>query len=186
MDEGICDSLSDEVNAIEAGACHCKANVNGRQCNVCKEGFWNLTAANPDGCESCTCNIQGTINNSGCNPHTGECVCKRLVTGKDCNQCMPETYGLSDSQDGCTPCDCNAGGSMDNHCDVITGQCRCRANMGGRNCSHPIQNTFIPPLQGVYEAEISHITLCDSHSNYGVSLIHITLKMRKRSTNNNN
>lgn len=170
MHEGICDSIGDEVNSIEAGACHCKPNVIGRQCSMCKEGFWNMTAENPEGCEGCTCNILGTINNSGCNPHTGECVCKRLVTGKDCNQCMPETYGLSDGQDGCTPCDCNAGGSIDNHCDVVTGQCRCRANMGGRNCSHPIQNTFIPPLRGVYEAEISHTAVCDSNSSYGVSL----------------
>lgn len=100
---------------------------------------------------------------------TGECICKRLVTGKDCNQCMPETFGLSDSHDGCTMCDCDPGGALDNNCDVITGQCRCRPNMTGRTCSTPKQNHFIPSLHNVYEAEIPHVTECDSHSSYGVS-----------------
>lgn len=55
---------------------------------------------------------------------TGECTCKRYVTGRDCNQCLPEYYGLSDERDGCKPCDCDLGGAYDNFCDVITGQCR--------------------------------------------------------------
>lgn len=169
LDEGICDSLTDEENAIEAGACHCKSNVVGRRCDTCKDGFWNLDVNNPEGCESCTCNILGTIDNLGCNTHTGECVCKRLVTGKDCNQCMPETFGLSDSHDGCTLCECNAGGSLDNHCDVVTGQCRCRPNMTGRTCGQPKQNHFIPSLHNIYEAEVPHVTECDTHSSFGVS-----------------
>lgn len=154
LDEGICDSTSDGES--EAGACHCKVNVKGRRCDICKEGFWNLTSENPDGCEACTCNTLGTVNNLGCNFYTGECLCKRLVTGKDCNQCMPETFGLSESRDGCTPCDCDAGGSLDNNCDVITGQCKCRPYMQGRDCSEPKQNHFIPSLHIVTEAEGSN------------------------------
>ena len=72
----------------------------------------------------CTCNTQGTVDNQGCNKETGECTCKRYVTGRDCNQCIPGYWGLTDSQDGCKPCDCDVGGAYDNMCDVHTGQCR--------------------------------------------------------------
>nr|XP_036214745.1 laminin subunit beta-1 [Bactrocera oleae]XP_036214746.1 laminin subunit beta-1 [Bactrocera oleae] len=165
LDEGICDSVNDPENGIEAGACHCKSNVKGRRCNTCKDGFWNLLPENPDGCEQCTCNTLGTIDNSGCNMYTGECTCKRLVTGKDCNQCAPQTYGLSESEDGCTLCACDVGGSYDNFCDVITGQCRCRPHMSGRNCSQPKQNYFIPPLHVVHDVEFADV--CISLNNNG-------------------
>uniref|UniRef100_A0A1B0D836 Laminin N-terminal domain-containing protein n=2 Tax=Phlebotomus papatasi TaxID=29031 RepID=A0A1B0D836_PHLPP len=164
IDDGICDSVSDPEYNIEAGACHCKANVKGRRCDTCKDGFWNLNEHNPLGCENCTCNTLGTINNSGCNVYTGECTCKRLVVGKDCNECMPESYGLSDSHDGCSPCNCDLGGALDNNCDVQTGQCRCRPNMTGRRCEHPKQNHYRPNLETVYEAEDA---LCIGFSSYG-------------------
>ncbi|XP_037816684.1 laminin subunit beta-1 [Lucilia sericata] len=165
LDEGICDSVNDPENGAEAGSCHCKTHVKGRRCDTCKDGFWNLVEENPDGCEPCTCNTLGTVDNSGCNMYTGECTCKRLVTGKDCNQCAPETYGLSESEDGCTRCDCDIGGSYDNFCDVITGQCRCRPHMTGRTCSQPKQNYFIHQLVLVHEAEVAKH--CISYSNNG-------------------
>lgn len=152
--------MSDPDSGLEAGSCHCKSNVKGRRCDTCKDGYWNLDDQNPDGCQNCTCNTLGTANNSGCNVYTGECTCKRLVTGKDCNQCMLETYGLSDSPDGCAPCDCDIGGSLDNYCDVITGQCKCRPFMTGRTCSQPMQNHYVPLLTNVYEAEVPGDTFC--------------------------
>lgn len=101
--------------------------------------------------------------------HTGECTCKRLVTGKDCNQCLTETYGLSEERDGCKLCNCDPGGSLDNNCDVNTGQCACRNFMTGRTCNIPKQNHFIPVLHKVFEAEVPSITECTPHNNYGVS-----------------
>ena len=32
--------------------CKCKSFVKGEFCNECKEGYWNLTQINPDGCQS--------------------------------------------------------------------------------------------------------------------------------------
>ncbi|EDW63810.1 laminin subunit beta-1 [Drosophila virilis] len=165
LDEGICDSVNDPENGIEAGACHCKPNVKGRRCDRCKDGYWNLDPNNPAGCEACTCNTLGTVNNSGCNMRTGECQCKRLVTGKDCNQCQPETFGLSESEDGCTLCNCDVGGSYDNYCDVLTGRCRCRSHMTGRTCSQPKQNYYIPDLHVVHEAEVAE--MCISYGSNG-------------------
>lgn len=72
----------------------------------------------------CSCNLLGISDNQGCNKETGECLCKRNVIGRDCNQCIPEYWGLGDSPEGCKPCDCDPGGSLHNECDVFTGQCK--------------------------------------------------------------
>ncbi|XP_031335758.1 laminin subunit beta-1 isoform X2 [Photinus pyralis] len=156
LDGGICDSTTDSVNGFEAGKCHCKTNVEGRRCDNCKNGFWNFTSANPHGCQECTCNTLGTIDNQGCNIYNGECTCKRYVTGRDCNQCLPEYWGLSDKRDGCQPCRCDPGGSYDNNCDVIGGQCKCRDYMTGRRCDTPQQQYFTASLDFLlYEAELA-------------------------------
>ncbi|XP_059469528.1 laminin subunit beta-1 isoform X2 [Neocloeon triangulifer] len=159
LDEGICDSKSDPAADLESGRCHCKKNVEGRRCDRCMAGFWNFSEENPEGCEKCSCNSLGTHNNQGCDFFTGECTCKRFVTGRDCNQCLPQFYGLSEELDGCKACDCDPGGSFDNDCDVITGQCRCRPNVGGRTCNEPVQGYFVGYLDyNVYEAEYARGT----------------------------
>ncbi|KAI5734580.1 hypothetical protein M8J77_008341 [Diaphorina citri] len=153
LDDGICDPYTDDV--LVSGKCHCKPNVGGRRCDMCKDGFWNFNETNPNGCEPCTCNIQGTINSQGCNKDTGDCTCKRNVEGRDCNQCLPHFWGLSESEEyGCKPCDCDPGASYDNNCDVISGQCKCKPHASGRTCSTPEQSYYSPPYDNfLYEAE---------------------------------
>ncbi|XP_001607740.1 laminin subunit beta-1 [Nasonia vitripennis] len=154
LDEGICDSRTDPLSGDESGRCHCKANVEGRRCDRCQNGFWNFTDLNPEGCQACTCNTQGTINNQGCNMVTGECTCKRYVVGRDCNQCLPEYWGLSDDQEGCKPCDCDLGGAYNNSCDAYTGQCHCRPHVSGRSCNVPEQNYYTGWIDYlIYEGE---------------------------------
>ena len=95
-------------------------------------GYWNFTVENPDGCQLCTCSPLGTLDNGGgCNEQTGECACKANVARtRDCDQCLPEHYGLSESDpNGCKACDCDPGGAYNNNCDVVTGQCLCRPNI---------------------------------------------------------
>lgn len=107
----------------------------------------------------CTCNILGTVDNQGCDMKTGECKCKRYVTARDCNQCLPEYWGLSEEYDGCKPCDCDPGGSYENSCDVITGQCRCRPHISGRTCNQPQQSYYTGSLDFlIYEGELSRAT----------------------------
>ncbi len=36
---------------------------------------------------------------------------------------------------GCSPCDCDVGGSHHNLCDKVTGQCLCRSYITGRQCN---------------------------------------------------
>ncbi|XP_015599371.1 laminin subunit beta-1 isoform X2 [Cephus cinctus] len=156
LDDGICDSRTDPLSGDESGRCHCKTNVEGRRCDRCKNGYWNFDIENPDGCQACTCNTLGTIGNQGCNMVTGECTCKRYVTTRDCNQCLPEYWGLSDDQDGCKPCDCDPGGSYENSCDVVTGQCRCRPHVSGRTCNQPEQSYYTGSLDFlIYEGELA-------------------------------
>lgn len=50
LDDGICDSVTDPANNLVSGQCHCKPNVDGRRCDTCKNGFWNLTESNGNGC----------------------------------------------------------------------------------------------------------------------------------------
>lgn len=155
----------------------------GRRCDQCQHGFWNFTEDNPDGCQPCSCHPMGTYENqgspdrfystlifffirttcflvSGCNVYSGECVCKRYVTGRDCDSCLPEHWGLSENnRDGCKPCDCDPGGSYDNNCDIHSGQCKCRPHVNGRTCSQPVQGFFAGAMDfQVYEAEYSSIS----------------------------
>ena len=72
----------DSNSSVLAGQCDCKVNTVGRQCNMCKDGFYNLSASHPNGCIPCGCILDGTKNrNSSCHTTTGQCDCKDRVTG---------------------------------------------------------------------------------------------------------
>jgi laminin beta 1 len=49
--DGRCDPVTDEAKGQVAGKCHCKPLVEGERCDRCKNGYFNLTAENPEGCE---------------------------------------------------------------------------------------------------------------------------------------
>ncbi|VDN83513.1 unnamed protein product [Brugia pahangi] len=173
LNDGICEGEEDSERGLVAGKCYCKSNVEGPwqvsnfgaipdsnfRCDHCKNGFWKLTADDPNGCRPCSCDLLGSFNNEGCNKQTGECLCKQLVTGDACDKCLPEHYGLSDDLYGCKPCDCDLGGSVDNHCDVITGQCKCRRNFSGRRCDTAESAYYCPSINHyTLEAEEAEIT----------------------------
>ncbi|KAH7979957.1 hypothetical protein HPB49_012193 [Dermacentor silvarum] len=119
-----------------SGQCACKANVAGRQCGQCREGYWNLQSG--DGCEACNCNLIGSYNRT-CDQRTGHCHCRPGVTGKQCDQCLPYHYGFS--PDGCVPCDCDSQGSVSLQC-APDGQCECRPNVEGRRCERCKENKY--------------------------------------------
>jgi len=48
---GECESRTDPSHDLVAGRCLCKRFVEGRRCDTCKAGFWNMKAENHDGCE---------------------------------------------------------------------------------------------------------------------------------------
>lgn len=103
-DSGDC-QRGDNTDGSGSGQCSCKSFVTGRSCNQCMEGYFNLSASIPEGCELCRCNTTGTVASSGvCNVVTGQCPCKPNVVGLDCSSCAPGHYGI-ERDGGCLACD---------------------------------------------------------------------------------
>ena len=130
----------------DGGQCTCKSNVKGRSCDTCKDGFFNLDISNQDGCQQCSCNHPGTINNTkSCNKYTGQCLCKSNVEGAQCDSCKGAYYNLLESnKDGCTPCACNVDGTVggQTRCDS-TGQCQCKTKATGEGRKLVIKILFL-------------------------------------------
>ncbi|NP_001123798.1 uncharacterized protein LOC100170549 [Xenopus tropicalis] len=155
LDGGVCDSHTNVNLGMIAGQCRCKGNVKGERCDSCKESFYGLSMNDPVGCQPCSCDPRGIITgNTPCDQISGDCYCKRFVTGRYCNQCLPEYWGLSNDITGCRPCDCDFGGAYNNKCSLGDGQCDCRSNIIGRQCGDVQLGYFCMPLDYyTYEAE---------------------------------
>ena len=128
-------TLPGSVNRCDKsnGKCSCKSNVEGARCDTCKAGFYNLSAADPQGCTRCSCEPKGVVGDSGqCDLLSGNCTCKRLVIGQRCDQCRPGTWNLSSgSEDGCQPCGCFPKGTVDGD-KMRPGEGDAGAGSGGR------------------------------------------------------
>ena len=114
------------------GTCLCKPSVGGAACDTCLAGYTNLTAGNENGCSSCSCDALGSVQNSTCDPITGQCVCKANVIGKTCDTCSLGTHTLGDS--GCLSCNCSAYGSTSATCNPGSGACACLPTWSGDKC----------------------------------------------------
>lgn len=96
------------------GQCDCKPGVGGKHCDRCLPGYYGFSAFGCNQCDPCT--APGHI----CDSKTGRCVCPPNTAGPTCQDCAPGTWGF-DVLTGCSPCDCNLQGSVNNECDHKTG-----------------------------------------------------------------
>lgn len=120
-DNGICVG-----RGLTAGLCNCKLFASGRRCDECVSGYYNLTAANNDGCIPCECDSRGTVGNAmSCDLLSGQCQCKPNVVGRDCSACALGHFGISNDE-GCVSCDLQ--------CDECTGP-------GPTNCQVRIKSS---------------------------------------------
>ncbi|KAM6304189.1 laminin subunit beta-4 [Podargus strigoides] len=154
LHNGVCESHTDPVLGTVAGQCPCKENVEGVHCDKCRANYYGLSGSDPLGCQPCNCDPSGSLPFSICDPATGECLCQQFATGQRCEKCLVGYWGLGNSLYGCSPCDCDIGGSQNNLCSPKDGQCKCLPNIVSRQCNEPAPGYFFLPLDYyIYEAE---------------------------------
>uniref|UniRef100_A0AAR2J0A5 Laminin, beta 2-like n=1 Tax=Pygocentrus nattereri TaxID=42514 RepID=A0AAR2J0A5_PYGNA len=143
----VCDHTDLDLGMI-GGQCRCKPNVKGQRCDYCKEGHYGLSQNDPLGCQPCNCDPRGiTMVGGPCDPISGDCSCKRYVTGRYCNQYIYTVLNITFLIlliliSCCYRC------RMDN------GQCDCRPHLISRQCSDVQPEYFCAALDFYkYEAE---------------------------------
>ena len=137
------------------GLCACKDNVTSRTCGECKDGYWNLTKANPYGCQECNCERAGTGGSNVCDKITGQCPCRENLVGLRCTECEDGYFGLTyENPSPCKDCSCSLDGSLNKTCDQATGSCYCREKFSGPNCTSLEPGYYVPGVPELtYEAE---------------------------------
>uniref|UniRef100_A0A7N6BAH8 Basement membrane-specific heparan sulfate proteoglycan core protein n=1 Tax=Anabas testudineus TaxID=64144 RepID=A0A7N6BAH8_ANATE len=102
-------SVTQQCN-VNTGCCRCRDSFRGEKCDECQIGYRDFPQ-----CTQCECNISGSDSQTcdlergvcACADRTGKCSCKENVEGDNCDQCKPETFGLSVRNPlGCSKCYC--------------------------------------------------------------------------------
>nr|XP_039265768.1 laminin subunit alpha-5-like isoform X2 [Styela clava] len=162
---GIKAFISGECLAFTIGQCDCKENVIGKYCDQCAPLHYDLNS----GCVDCNCLLQGTLDGvAACNFADGDCWCKTYTNSQRCSLCDSGFFGLEEKHYfGCSGCQCDPGGAVDENCDSVDGQCRCKLGVSGRQCDSVLPGYYYPTLlHHKYEVEYG-FTLDDSILRFG-------------------
>uniref|UniRef100_A0A3Q1HLV5 Agrin n=1 Tax=Acanthochromis polyacanthus TaxID=80966 RepID=A0A3Q1HLV5_9TELE len=114
---------------------HCSLTVYG----CCSDYVTAALGVGQAGCPStCQCNIYGSYKGT-CDPATGQCSCKPGVGGQKCDRCEPGFWNfrgiVTENMSGCTPCNCDATGSVRDDCEQMSGLCSCKTGVKGMKCN---------------------------------------------------
>ncbi|XP_071488640.1 laminin subunit alpha-1-like [Diadema antillarum] len=162
------------------GDCYCKVNVQGSKCNECRDGFYDLTDANTNGCLGCDCFLDGTMNGSNiCSKDSsGQCPCKANVGGRRCDVCLDGYYGLTaENENGCLACACDVGAAESPVCNKASGECSCRPLVIGQQCDGVTQDAFYPTLHSIsseFETSDSPFWRRDVDDYFGIGYVELS------------
>uniref|UniRef100_H3CZX9 Agrin n=1 Tax=Tetraodon nigroviridis TaxID=99883 RepID=H3CZX9_TETNG len=114
---------------------HCSQSVYG----CCLDNMTAALGVGLAGCPStCQCNTYGSYKGT-CDPATGQCSCKPGVGGHKCDRCEPGFWNfrgiVTEGMSGCTPCNCDATGSVRDDCEQMSGLCSCKTGVKGMKCN---------------------------------------------------
>uniref|UniRef100_A0A4W5KBC8 Laminin subunit alpha 2 n=1 Tax=Hucho hucho TaxID=62062 RepID=A0A4W5KBC8_9TELE len=144
------------------GSClRCRDGYGGTTCDTCAEGFYG-DAIEAKNCQHCQCHNNGSMSEV-CHQENGQCQCKQHVVGRQCDECMPQTYGIQ-SAGVCVPCNCNSFGSKSFDCDE-SGQCRCQPGVTGPKCDRCAPGHFNFQEGGCTPCQCTHVgNNCDANT----------------------
>ncbi|XP_074537267.1 agrin isoform X5 [Halichoeres trimaculatus] len=134
QNQGPCTAIS-PTSFPEPEPQHCSLSVYG----CCLDNVTTALGVGLAGCPStCQCNTYGSYKGS-CDPATGQCSCKPGVGGQKCDRCEPGFWNfrgiVTENMSGCTPCNCDATGSVRDDCEQMSGLCSCKTGVKGMKCN---------------------------------------------------
>ncbi|XP_060914528.1 agrin isoform X5 [Labrus mixtus] len=114
---------------------HCSLSIYG----CCLDNSTTALGVGLAGCPStCQCNVHGSYKET-CDPASGQCSCKPGVGGQKCDRCEPGFWNfrgiVTENMSGCTPCTCDATGSVRDDCEQMSGLCSCKTGVKGMKCN---------------------------------------------------
>ncbi|KAJ0061005.1 hypothetical protein NL108_004717 [Boleophthalmus pectinirostris] len=154
-------SLPESCHPITGQCLRCRPGYGGVACDVCADGYYG-DAVNARNCQPCQCHTNGSVSEV-CHQETGQCQCRENVVGRQCDECVAGTHGLS-TGGMCIPCHCNSFGSKSFDCDE-SGQCRCQPGVGGPKCDRCSRGYFNFQEGGCTPCDCSHVgDNCDANT----------------------
>nr|XP_046252510.1 agrin isoform X4 [Scatophagus argus] len=135
QNQGPCAAISATSLPELAAPQHCSLSVYG----CCHDNVTAALGVGLAGCPStCQCNVYGSYKGT-CDPATGQCSCKPGVGGQKCDRCEPGFWNfrgiVTENMSGCTPCNCDATGSVRDDCEQMSGLCSCKTGVKGMKCN---------------------------------------------------
>uniref|UniRef100_A0A8C5PK68 Laminin subunit alpha-1 n=1 Tax=Leptobrachium leishanense TaxID=445787 RepID=A0A8C5PK68_9ANUR len=94
------------IDDFRCDACH--PGYEGKHCEKCSLGYHGNPKEPGGSCQKCDCNPSGSMNND-CDRLTGQCLCKKGVTGLHCDTCESRHILLEDI---CISCDDDCTGPL--------------------------------------------------------------------------
>ncbi|XP_030042069.1 agrin isoform X2 [Microcaecilia unicolor] len=170
VSQGVCQALA--TSTTPPLLLHCSQTVYG----CCPDNVTAALGVGLAGCPSrCQCNVHGSYGGT-CDPSTGQCSCKPGVGGLKCDRCEPGFWNfrgiVTDGKSGCTPCNCDAMGSVRDDCEQMTGLCSCKMGITGMKCNQ-CPNGGEPGLSGCEKDPSAPKSCAEMRCEFGASCVEV-------------